>query len=341
MKVLLRADASPTQGTGHVMRCLTLAEALRRAGHEVRVATNHSGVDWLENLISRQDVSVERVPQHSLSSDLIAAFRPDWLVVDSYEIDAALISQARASTKVLAIVDGDDRSIDADVYVDHNIGAEKLAWPDSVRPRLLAGSRYALIRQAVLDVRRNAPWELATDVPHVVAVMGGSDPTGMIVPVASALARASTSLSATIVCAPAWRTRVDAIVAGHTGLHVVPPTNDLPALLGTADIAVSAAGTSSWELCTLGIPSVLVEVVDNQTEGLRAMTAQGLVIGISPRLMTSTELEVSLRESLDSLCTDAGKRRELSQRCLDEFDGRGAERVVTAMERATSDTAQS
>jgi spore coat polysaccharide biosynthesis predicted glycosyltransferase SpsG len=243
--------------------------------------------------------------------------------------------------KVLAIVDGDDRSIDADVYVDHNIGAEKLAWPDSVRPRLLAGSRYALIRQAVLDVRRNAPWELATDVPHVVAVMGGSDPTGMIVPVASALAGASTPLSATIVCAPAWRTQVDAIVAGHTGLHVVPPTNDLPALLGTADIAVSAAGTSSWELCTLGIPSVLVEVVDNQTEGLRAMTAQGLVIGISPRLMTSPELEVTLRESLDSLCTDAGKRRELSQRCLDEFDGRGAERVVTAMEQATSDAAPS
>lgn len=331
MKVLLRADASATQGTGHVMRCLTLAEALQSAGHHVVLATNTSGVAWLDELVDERGLEVVHVTQHSLDTELVGSVAPDWLVVDSYEIRDTAISACRAKTRVLAIVDGDDRSIDADLFLDHNIGAEDLSWPVDVRSRLLAGSRYALVRAAIVSVRRDRPWQFTTDSPHVVAVMGGSDPTGTIVPVTRAICALDSPVTATIVTAPAWHAEVMTLTKDRPGFQVLTPTRNLPALLARANVAVSAAGTSSWEFCTLGIPSVLLSVVENQRTGLRELTDRGLAWGIDPASVTEQDLVVQIEGALRSLLSDEELRRTISQNCLSSFDGRGATRVVDAM----------
>lgn len=331
MKVLLRADASATQGTGHVMRCLTLAEALRVAGHHVVLATNNSGVSWLDELVIAQGLDVVHVTQHSLDSELVGSVAPDWLVVDSYEIRHTAISACRNKAKVLAIVDGDDRSIDADLFLDHNIGAEDLSWPADVRSRLLAGSRYALVREAIVSVRRERPWQFTTDSPHVVAVMGGSDPTGTIVPVTRAICALDSPVTATIVTAPAWHAEVVSLTQDRPGFQVLTPTRDLPSVLARADVAVSAAGTSSWEFCTLGIPSVLMSVVENQRTGLRELTDRGLAWGIDTANVAEHDLVDQIGSALRSLLGDDELRRTISQNCLKSFDGLGAKRVVDAM----------
>ncbi len=334
MKVLLRADASATQGTGHVMRCLTLAQCLREAGHTVTLGTNESGVVWLEDMIRANGINVVRVPQHSLDHQLLSQLAPDWIAVDSYEIEAHLISECRSVSRVLAIVDGDDRGIDADLYLDHNVGAELLEWPAHVQPRLLAGSRYSLIRQAIVDARRPQPWLFSSDSPHIVAVMGGSDPTGTIVPVTQALCGLVGNFRATIVCASIWRGKVDALVANRGNFMVTEPTGELPALLVTCDVAVSAAGTSSWELCTLGIPSVLIDVVDNQTLGLSELSSRGLALAVSPEHRSTEEFVEALRTAVGALLSDEQKRHAMSLRSIESFDGLGALRVVEAMDSA-------
>jgi UDP-2,4-diacetamido-2,4,6-trideoxy-beta-L-altropyranose hydrolase len=336
MKILLRADASLTQGTGHVMRVLTLSEELVAAGHEVHLASAPSGIDWLERVIAESELPRHMLEAHSLSDELLREIAPDWLVVDSYEISAALINTARATTKVLAIVDADSRGIEADIYVDHNVGAENLPWSEFVRERILAGSRYALIRRAIREVRRAQPWASTATLTTILGFMGGTDPTGMIVSVAQAIAVTTVPLQGVVICAPAWREQVDALLADKPKIRVLPPTNDLPALLEATDIAISAAGTSSWELCTLGIPSILIEVVDNQTESLREMTKHGLVIGLSPSAFTGNEMTAAMTRSLELLATDEKARRELSEACASMFDGLGAARVVEAMTRLSA-----
>lgn len=331
MRILLRADASLTQGTGHVMRVLTLSEELIAAGHEVHLASAPSGISWLEAVIVERGLTRHIVEAHTLSNELLTEIEPDWLVVDSYEIPAELIGAARAATKVLAIVDADSRGIEADLYVDHNVGAENLPWAEFVAPRMLAGSRYALIRRAIRDVRRATPWVISGATPSILGFMGGTDPTGMIVRVAEAIAATTVPLTGVIICAPAWRESVDALLADHSDISVIAPTNELPALLATTDIAISAAGTSSWELCTLGIPSILVEVVDNQTESLREMSSRGLVIGLSPSAFTGDEMTMAMTRNLELLATNEDARRGLSEACATMFDGLGATRVVEAM----------
>lgn len=336
MKILLRADASLTQGTGHVMRVLTLGEELIAAGHEVHLASVPMSIGWLEDVIVERGLTRHLVEAHSLDSVLLTEIEPDWLVVDSYEIPAELISAARSTTKVLAIVDGDTRGIEADLYVDHNVGAEHLPWSDFVAPRMLAGSRYALIRRAIRDVRRESPWVISGETPSILGFMGGTDPTGMIVRVAQAIAATSVRLTGVIICAPAWRESVEELLAGHLDISVIAPTNDLPALLASTDIAISAAGTSSWELCTLGIPSILVEVVDNQTESLREMSKRGLVVGLSPSEFPGENLARAIAQNLERLAVDRGARHSLASACATTFDGKGAVRIVSAMERGSA-----
>jgi UDP-2,4-diacetamido-2,4,6-trideoxy-beta-L-altropyranose hydrolase len=333
MKVLIRADASVTQGTGHVMRVLTLGDELVATGHDVHLAATDSNIPWLENLISSKPFVRHSVRAHSLDAELIDQIAPDWVVVDSYEIPASLIGAARTHARVLAIVDGDDRGIEADLYLDHNVGADRLDWPDNVAQRILAGSKFALVRRAIRNVKRDDPWKLSTETPRVLAVLGGSDPTGMIVDVARALSAVSHDFSATLVCAPAWRAEVNDIIGNKPNFTIIEPTDELPALLAHTDIAISAAGTSSWELCTLAIPSILIEVVDNQTEGLREMTARGLVIGLSPTTLGRDAISLEITRQVDRLIDDEDARRALSQTCSKDFDGHGAGRVVEAMAR--------
>jgi spore coat polysaccharide biosynthesis predicted glycosyltransferase SpsG len=239
---------------------------------------------------------------------------------------------------VLAVIDGDDRSIAADLFLDHNIGAEDLPWPERVRAHMLAGSRFALVRHSIVDARREKPWLFEANRPHVVAVMGGSDPTGTIVPVTQALGALNCPITATVITAPAWKKDVEAVIGNHENIRVITPTPNLPELLSRADLAISAAGTSSWELCTLGIPSVLIGVVENQRKGLRELTERGLVWGINPTSMNKEELIGATMAALNTLLTDARLRQKMSESCLETFDGMGPRRVVDALAETISQT---
>jgi UDP-2,4-diacetamido-2,4,6-trideoxy-beta-L-altropyranose hydrolase len=336
VKVLLRADASLTTGTGHVMRVLTLGEALTASGHDVHLASSQTGIPWLEQAISDRAIPRHCVPAHTLSSDLLKEISPDWVVVDSYEIAPETINAIGSDAKVLAIIDGDSRGIEADLFLDHNVGAEDLAWPAEVEERILAGSRYTLIRRAIRDVRRAEPWVAQSHPPKILGFMGGTDPTGMIVNVARAVTRVIVDVQGVIISAPAWHDEVVDLVAHLPQVSAIPPTSALPELLATTDIAISAAGTSSWELCSLGIPSILIEVVDNQTESLREMTNRGLVIGLSPSDYIDGGLASAIATNLERLIMSNTLRRDLSEACSRTFDGLGTHRVVEAMTALSS-----
>lgn len=332
MRVLLRADASPVQGTGHVMRCLTLSEALISRGHEVILLTNHSGVPWLEAVVASSNIQVEFTTQHSLDAAECLAFTPDWVVVDSYEILAQDISALALQVALLAIIDGTSRGIHPSLFLEHNLGSEDNDWPVDVSGHLLAGSKYTLVRDAVLHQKRLEPWNFQGKIPHVVAVMGGSDPTGAIVMVTRAIAVLQGECTASIVVSEQWSEKVHEVVGHIEGIEVIPPTNELPVLLGKADIAISASGTSAWELCSLGIPSVLIAVVENQSESLERLIRNELVVGIDVVRGGSERLSLDIERMVRLLISEPQSRKTLSQNSLAIFDGLGKHRVVEVME---------
>lgn len=332
MKVLLRADAGPEQGTGHVMRCLTLAEGLASRGHFVELMGSITGAPWLESVIASSGIVVHKCSPDSLELEPIVALEADWVVVDSYNIEASLISRLNEAVKCLAIVDGDSRGITASLYLDQNVGAEERIWPAAVREKLLAGHQYCLVRDAVLQHRR--PRRGVTGDLAVVAFMGGTDPQSAILPVAESLAGSALPFDLTVICPPALTSAVVSAVAQRPGVKVLGPTSHLPEVLGGADLVVSAAGTSAWDICTMGIPAVFVAVVDNQFASLQQATAREVSLGVNA-IGHRRDALTTISKLVDRLVTDAGLRQELSDRCLSMFDGLGKARVVEAMERTT------
>ena len=333
MKVLLRADASPVQGTGHVMRCLTLSEELIRRGHNVVLMTNCSEVDWLEQVIVSSNTEVIRTHQHELPVDECLRLAPDVVVTDSYELPASKISLLAQKVPVLSIVDGDARGIVATEYLDHNLGAEFQPWPDEVSGKLLAGSEFALIRDAVLERKRIHPWIFQKSLPHVVAVMGGSDPTGTIVEVTQALNKLEGRCTATVVVSDQWHKEVQNLLGQVDGFEIISPTSELPQVLASADIAISASGTSSWELCSLGIPSLLIAVVENQSESLQRIVDSKLALGIDLTRGGIKNFTSEVETMVRRLIENNELREQLSLECAKHFDGLGKVRVVDTLEK--------
>lgn len=336
MKVLLRADASADQGTGHVMRCLSLGQELKFRGHEVTLLTNASNLAWLEAEIRSSGLAFTLVEQHSLEPNALLPREADVLVVDSYEIPAEKITAAREVMKVLAIVDGSTRGIQADLYLDQNLGAEQIDWGEDISNRMLAGSKFALVRDAILRQKRSYPWLLEDGVASLVAFMGGSDPSGTMREVTRAILNLRGEFNATLIVRPEWMAEVSEMVGQSSSITVMEPTQELPALLGAANVVVSASGTSAWELCTLGLPSILLAVAENQVDSLKNFQAADLGLGLN--LVGECNLAVSrkISQSMQRLIQSEVLREQLSRRCTNLFDGRGKQRVANAIEELTN-----
>ena len=333
MIFVIRADASVVQGTGHVMRCLSLAEKILERGHQVYLLTNESKIVWLETAIENSGVKVTRVVADSFSLEEISSFRPDWVIVDSYQIAAEEISLVNQTIPVLAIVDSDSRGIQASVYLDTNLFAEKLSWPEPVSKRLLAGSNYSLIRNQVMQQQRDVPWKVTGTPAKLLVFLGGSDPYDYSPLVGKALAGLEADFEATFI-APERLHETVKLALGQTisKVNLIGPTPALASYYGEADVVISAAGTSSWDVCTLGIPSLLLAVVDNQQFSLTQIAENGLTL--TNNLTDGKPGKVSeLAAQIDALISDQQLRERLSKTALKYFDGRGRDRVVDRLEQ--------
>lgn len=330
MKVVLRADATLHRGSGHVMRCLTLAEELSARRHEVHLVTAPSSIPWLDGVVTASGYKVHTCEPDTLDAHALLAMNPDWVVVDSYSIDSETISKLNDSVPVLAIVDGDTRGIRSSLYVEQNLGSEVTQWVVPPGARMLAGSAFALVRDSILGQRRASPW-LIGNLPRIVAFMGGTDPTGAILRVSSELARLDQAVSLTVVAPVKLHSALELELARLPGARIIAPTMDLPSILGEADIVVSAAGTSAWDICSLGLPSVLVAVVGNQSASLEEIVVRELALGLD-LVRDGIDTLDQLGSLVGRLLGDESLRKSLSSRSVSEFDGLGKSRVVDAME---------
>ena len=327
MKALLRADGGAEQGTGHVMRCLTLAESLRARGHDVILLTSEIDVPWLERAVILSGIPVVRCQADTIPRDVVRALRPDRVVVDSYLISADDVNELARDIAVLALVDGDERGLDVQLYLDQNLGAER---HDRDPARYLYGAEFALVRDEVLAYRRPNPWKIASR-PRVLSFMGGSDPTHTSVAVAEALAEMQELIDITMVVPEPDHAKVRAAFSAETSPIVLAPTTRLPELLGSADIVIAAAGTSAWDVCALAIPAILVAVVDNQKAGFDEAVSRGLTLGIDARA-GSAPLRPELGTLLGRLLVSESDRARLSRKCGQTIDGNGKLRAVQHLE---------
>ena len=239
-----------------------------------------------------------------------------------------------AGLPTLAIVDGELRGAEADLYVDQNLGSE-LDRPElpagAVR---LAGLDYVLMRDEVLAHRPDAEPDRRTarERPEVFAFFGGTDAYGAGPPVVRALAGTGLAFDATVVAPrPELADAIAAVpLADGQRVEVIGPTSRLAETVANADLVISASGTSTWELMCLGATAGLVCVVDNQVMGYERAVATGAAAGVG----VLSELRAdpaTATEVLGELLTDSDERLRLARAGWRLVDGLGRRRVVDAL----------
>ncbi len=328
MRLLLRCDSGGHTGVGHAVRCQALADAARARGHDVVWSGTLHDVGWLLDISAALPPEDEPTRLAALAREVDA----DAVHVDHYGLSSGLRQRLGATGIVLSNVeDFENGRRPADVVVDPNIGAQRFARADDGSPTVLRGLDYTLLRIAVLQARADrAAGPRAHEGLRVLLVMGGTDAAALLDPLLNALDQ--TAIPAD----------VDVIVPA--GRHIVPKTNrwlrlqpspprpDLPGMMAQSDLVISAAGTTVWELCCIGVPMALACAADNQAGGYAAVIESGAAAGLGgPQQVRDIARTAAI---LRSLLADTEAREPLGRRAGALVDGGGASRVVTAIEEA-------
>ena len=283
MRSVFRADASAEIGGGHAMRCLTLARSLEALGWRCGFAVN--------------DEAGETVPALRHSDTLVLAAGEnepatlrrrwpegvDWLIVDHYGRDAAWEAQCRGWAKaILALDDLADRAHDCDVLLDQTFGrrAEDYSGLTPAESRGPAGREFALLRPGFAAARRESLQRRtgAGGLRRLLVGLGATDPETHSRQVLAGISRSGLPLAVDVVLGAGARHLDDirklcATMPQDTTLHV--DASDMPGLMARADLAIGAAGTTKWERCCLGLPSILVVIAENQRRIASSVSATG------------------------------------------------------------------
>ena len=299
--LLLRADAGPGIGVGHLSRCVAIAEDAVARGWSVTLTGEVGGADWLTARLAELGVEV----------------RPDWSPADIVLIDHYGDITA-PDALVVSMEDGPHGRRRADIAVDANLALS--ARPDDGTPLVLRGPSYAPLRAAVRAARR--PRRPARTPARVVVAMGGGS-------AGEAIAAALAALRATGLPLDVLAVSAAPVDPGGPGVEVTPPRPDLPELLADADLVVSAAGVTLLELCCLAVPAALVVIADNQLPGYTAAVTGGLAAGLGD-LSVVTDPGALAADTLRDLLTDPDARAALATAAGRTVDGRGACRILNA-----------
>lgn len=357
LSVVFRADASLKIGTGHVVRCLTLADALRDQGAECQFACRqHEG--HLMALIRSRGYAAHGLPEPSANalceSDLEHSswfgvdwstdaqethqlFRDtefDWLIVDHYGLDHRWESAMRKVCKRMMVIDDlADRRHDCDLLLDQNYGssAERYAGLVPAKCAQLYGPEFALLQPIYAQHRANQGVRGGKNERVLIYFGGGADSinlTGMAMRAFQVPELMKIELDIVVGSSYPHKEELEAAAAirGRTCIHAQLP--DLCKLMARADLAIGAGGATTWERCCLGLPSIVISVADNQRPASEALAAHQLIqyLGHSDAITPEVILD-----SVLGLLAQPERLNELSEKGMKIVDGEGINRTLNAI----------
>lgn len=351
MKFVFRVDASDIIGMGHVVRCLTLSDALKKLGANCEfICREHPG-HLIEHIRSRGYVT-HRLPlkENDLDStnsawlgatqqedfqacaEILQKFQPAWLVVDHYSLDAQweeALCSAR-DIRLMVIDDLADRNHYCDVLLDQNLGSS-MARYNGLVPKTsmqLHGLEYALLKPAYRECRKSLEIKSGQIKRVFVYFSGGADQedlTGRAVRALSHPMLATLDLDVVISPVYAHRNSLEtaAKARGRVTVHEFLP--DLSELMVRADLAIGAGGVTAWERCCLGLPSLVISIADNQKSACDALASGGFIeyLGSADRVSADLITGAILHLSKNPACLI-----HYAQASRGLVDGGGAERVA-------------
>lgn len=331
MKAVFRCDASRDIGSGHVYRCLTLADMLQRTGWECAFASTPETLEIVPLLLRK---GYELLPPSTNAPC-------DLLTVDHYGLDEKYESKARAwARRIFVIDDLADRRHECNVLLDMTYGRDagdyKALVPENCR--ILTGSAYTLLRPQFVNAREKSLERRSSGVqnpPRILISLGSTNIGNATGRTLATLHTLPTPLSIDIVLgASAWGFEDIKTLVQEPGPHTIrllTDVADMARLMVEADISIGAGGTTSWERCCLGLPTILFVLADNQVKISLELEAAGAVLYAGDIQDFDPPKFLNL---VERLLHDPGIYASTSRKAAAICDGKGTGRVVSILNDA-------
>lgn len=335
--LIIRADANWKIGTGHIMRCLALAQAWQDHGGKAVFITQCDSLALKRRLFDEGFHVVDLQNCYSAKDDLEQTIRVldlhpgAWLVLDGYHFDSEYQLQIKKIGHPLLVID-DMAHLDhyyADIILNQNIYAEQLDYNCEPYTKLLLGTRYVLLRREFLK------WQgYKRDIPDVakkiLVTMGGSDPDNVTLKVLKAVENIDIlELEVIAVLGPSNQNK-DKIRreadSSPVNIRLAENHKDMPSLMAWADLAVTAGGSTVWELAFMGVPTLVLILAFNQCKNVKHLEVNGSAINLGLSNNLSTD---ALNMKLGKLISNSEMLTRLVNTSQKLVDGHGAIRVLT------------
>lgn len=345
----IRADGNNQIGIGHIMRCLTIADALKEVGEDVIFFTADHGC---EEMISGRGFRcyVLETPfddmesEMTLLQDAMVEQGADRLLVDSYYVTEDYLKKLRERVVTVYLDDVDSFPYPVDLLINYNVFARALDYPYCVEytekgkngsivkediTLVLAGPKYAPVRKEFAACRT----EINDAVSEILITLGGSDAYNLSYKISKTLLKA-TDARLNVVCGPfnLHKQALHELAANEPRVTVYENVKDMWNLMQKCDLAVSAAGSTMCELAVAGVPAVTFSFVENQRRIAEAFGGEEAAVTIGHyELKTEEGFLQAIADETEKLISDKEKREALVQRACEMVDGQGAMRIARAI----------
>jgi len=332
--LIIRADASSHMGTGHVMRCLALAEPWLATGSKVILAAQQMpealGKRALDAGVTPHSINGEAggIEDAQETATLTERYPGAWLVVDGYQFGEAYQEVIKQSGAKLLLVDdfGGTSNYPADFVLNQNLGATVAWYPQrAATTKLLLGTRYVQLRGEFLKQDKDIGSGQKPPLQTLVT-LGGSDPDNVTAKVIAAL-QSIPDIVATVVIGGSnlhWDDLQSSIKESASNIRLIRNAGNMPELMARASLAIAAGGTTAWEMAYMGVPMMTIVLADNQKSNGEQLAAAGVSVNLGWHEDLTT---AALAEQVQALVKDCSKLDEMGAKAKALVDGLGSMRV--------------
>ncbi|KML36117.1 UDP-2,4-diacetamido-2,4,6-trideoxy-beta-L-altropyranose hydrolase [Cytobacillus firmus] len=340
MEVIFRVDSSIEIGTGHVMRCLTLAKLLRDRGAAIsficRDLPNNIS-SYIENkgfavhlLKNRKTASknMQKFNRHSHwltvpwkedvenTKEILKAKKIiDWLIVDHYSLDKYWESEMRPYTKNIMVIDDlYDREHDCDLLLNQNLLIKTCPYSGLVPAycKIFHGPKYSLLRE---EFRKEKRRKRNGRVQRILIFFGGCDVTNETKKAIEAILMLSTDLKVDVIVGKAneFNEEIRKICSTNRSFTLLSQIENMAEMMSKADLAIGGCGTAAWERCYLGLPTLVITVAHNQEESAESLGKRNAVRVVGK---SSNVTKEDLAKELNNILNNPIEIREMSNSAL-------------------------
>lgn len=338
--IYIRTDANEIIGTGHVMRCLSIAARARSVGEAVcfiiadersRPLIESRGFEaiCLNSVWDRLDLETDRL------IDVIGSRKIDTLLIDTYYVTFSYLSELRKHTKTAYIDDLHEFAYPVDLLINYNIFANEVdyrgLYAEGKAPTLALGCEFAPLREEFGKVHKH----INRSVKSVLITTGGTDRYSVTERLIEGFKvhKRFSDLDFYFVLGR-FNDRVEDLKKSYgkyENIHFLVNIPNMEKYMEMCDIAVTAGGTTTYELCACGIPSIMYTLADNQFEIAKTVSERGLIPWAGDMREDPEECVRKVLDHFGQLCENYDLRRERSGKMRVLCDGRGAERIVSLL----------